>query len=150
MLRQPRPRLTPSAPSLQRLRYIPSYDRIFEVDTIQDSAIDELDYVELGLLCADICGTLDRGTKGKKPDDLSRSVYEAINRLTKLVKSMTHSLGSSLTTVDRRTSAEIQRKVIEQRGGNAVSQNGKDAIAAWRLDLNGTLDALNVRSVVSA
>jgi len=44
--------------------------------------VDEVDYVELGLLCADICRALDRGTNGKKLNELSRSVCEAINLLT--------------------------------------------------------------------
>jgi len=43
--------------------------------------VDELDYVELGLFCADICRVLDQGTNGKKPDELSQSVYGAINQL---------------------------------------------------------------------
>jgi hypothetical protein len=43
---------------------------------------NELDYVDLGLSCADICRALDRGMNGKKLDDLSRSVCEAINQLT--------------------------------------------------------------------
>jgi hypothetical protein len=43
---------------------------------------NELDYVELGLNCADICRALDRGMNGKKLDDLSQSVCEAINQLT--------------------------------------------------------------------
>jgi len=44
--------------------------------------INEPDYVELGSLCADVCRALDRGTNGKNPDKLSRSVYDAMNRLT--------------------------------------------------------------------
>jgi len=44
--------------------------------------INERDYVELGLGCADICRALDRGMNGKKLDDLSQSVCEAINQLT--------------------------------------------------------------------
>ena len=44
--------------------------------------VDEVDYVELGLLCADICRALDRGTSGKKLDELSQSVCEAINLMT--------------------------------------------------------------------
>ena len=43
---------------------------------------NELDYVELGLSCADICGALDRGMGGRKLDDLSKPVCEAINWLT--------------------------------------------------------------------
>jgi len=48
----------------------------------QDSMINEPDYVELGLSCADVCRALDRGTNGKKRDELSLSVYDAINQLT--------------------------------------------------------------------
>jgi len=44
--------------------------------------MNELDYVELGLGCADICRALDRGVGRKKLDDLSQSVCEAINQLT--------------------------------------------------------------------
>ena len=43
---------------------------------------NELDFVEIGLHCADICGALDRGMKGKSLDELSLSVCDAINRLT--------------------------------------------------------------------
>jgi len=49
---------------------------------IQDDMANELEYVELGLECADICRALDRGMDGKKLDDLSQSVCDAINQLT--------------------------------------------------------------------
>ena len=48
--------------------------------------INEQDYVDLGLNCADICRALDRGTNGKRLDDLNRSVREAINQLTTWVE----------------------------------------------------------------
>jgi len=41
-----------------------------------------VDYVELGLACADVCTALDRGLKGKTLGDLSDSVLEAIGQLT--------------------------------------------------------------------
>ena len=44
--------------------------------------VNELDYVDLGLFCADICRALDRGMNGKKLKDLSQSVCDAINQLT--------------------------------------------------------------------
>jgi hypothetical protein len=53
--------------------------------------INEQDYVELGLNCANICKALDRGTNGKRLDDLSGSVCEAINQLTTWVKLAVHS-----------------------------------------------------------
>ena len=42
---------------------------------------NESDYIELGLACANVCKVLDRGMNGKKPDDLSQSVREAIEEL---------------------------------------------------------------------
>lgn len=42
--------------------------------------VNELDYIGLGLSCADICQTLDRGLKGRRSDELNRSVLEAIER----------------------------------------------------------------------
>ena len=44
--------------------------------------INQVDYVELGLACADVCTALDRGLNGKKLNDLNNSVCEAINQLT--------------------------------------------------------------------
>ena len=44
--------------------------------------VNEMDYVELGLACADVCTALDRGLSGKKMDDLNNSVCEAIRQLT--------------------------------------------------------------------
>ena len=44
--------------------------------------VNEQDYVELGLFCADICRALDRGVNGKKLNDLNQSVCDAINQLT--------------------------------------------------------------------
>ena len=48
----------------------------------QDTMANEQDYVELGLSCADICRTLNRGMDGKKLEDLSKSMCDAINQLT--------------------------------------------------------------------
>ena len=47
----------------------------------QDSTANESDYVELGLTCANVCKTLHRGMDGKKLDNLSQSVLEAIEQL---------------------------------------------------------------------
>ena len=44
--------------------------------------VNEGDYVDVGLFCADICKALDRGMNGKKLKDLSQSVCDAINQLT--------------------------------------------------------------------
>jgi len=43
---------------------------------------NKLDYVELSLACADVCSALDRGMKERQANELSRSVYEAIEQLT--------------------------------------------------------------------
>jgi len=44
--------------------------------------VNELDYVELGLSCADICKALERGMNEKKLSDLNQSMCDAINQLT--------------------------------------------------------------------
>lgn len=49
---------------------------------IQDTMINKRNYVELGLACADVCKALDRGTNGRREEELSRSVREAIEHLT--------------------------------------------------------------------
>ena len=43
---------------------------------------NEVDHLELGLSCADICRALERGMDGKKLKDLRKSVCDAINQLT--------------------------------------------------------------------
>ena len=40
------------------------------------------DFVELGKSCGNVCQALDRGLDGKRSDELSRSVLEAIGQLT--------------------------------------------------------------------
>ena len=49
----------------------------------QDTVINERDYVELGLSCADICQALKRGMGEKKLEDLNKSVRDAIDQLTR-------------------------------------------------------------------
>jgi len=44
--------------------------------------INEADYVDLGLACANVCTVLGRGLGGKSLDDLNNSVVEAISQLT--------------------------------------------------------------------
>ena len=41
-----------------------------------------MEYVELGLACAEVCTALDRGLKEKGLDDLNDSVCESIKQLT--------------------------------------------------------------------
>ena len=44
--------------------------------------IHKADYVDLGLACADVCGALGRGMKGRRVNELSQPVFEAIGQLT--------------------------------------------------------------------
>ena len=44
--------------------------------------INKIDYVELGLNCAELCTALDRGLSGRERDELNQSVRDAINQLT--------------------------------------------------------------------
>lgn len=56
------------------------------------------DHVELGLTCANVCRALHRGIDRKELDDLSRSVYEAIEQLTTWVKQAMYPLTMLFTT----------------------------------------------------
>ena len=49
----------------------------------QDKMANEQDCVDLGILCADVCDALRRGTGGRRAEELSESVRSAINRLEK-------------------------------------------------------------------
>ena len=44
--------------------------------------VNRMDYVELGLACAELCTALDRGLSGKRLQDVNSSVREAIRQLT--------------------------------------------------------------------
>jgi hypothetical protein len=44
--------------------------------------VDNMDYVGLGLSCANVCRALGRGINGKKLDEFSQSSYDAANQLT--------------------------------------------------------------------
>ena len=44
---------------------------------------DKQDYVDLGRLCAGVCEALDRGSKGRRLDELSPSTLGTIEQLTR-------------------------------------------------------------------
>ena len=61
---------------------------------------------------------------------------------------------STYRVLDCRTVAEIQNKVVKQSGRNAVSRlfharNDKEALGAWKSELNRILVVFNVRSMRS-
>lgn len=65
-----------------RVSFLPSQLIDSGLKRAKDAMINEMDYVELGLACAEVCAALDRGTRGKKLSDLNDSACEAINQLT--------------------------------------------------------------------
>ena len=54
----------------------------FWLTPTQDSVVREQEFVDLGLFCADVCKSLDRGLNGRQSDELSRSVLDRIEQLT--------------------------------------------------------------------
>ena len=66
---------------------------------MQDFTSNKTDYVDLGLACVEVCEALTRAMKGKKEDDLSPFMIEAVGLLETWVKPMTHSLDGSPTMV---------------------------------------------------
>ena len=59
--------------------------------------VNEVDYVELGLACADLCQALVRGIKGRETDQSSQPVLKAIGQLTTWVELVVHVLNNLLT-----------------------------------------------------
>ena len=117
---------------------------------------NRMDYIELGLACADVCTVLKRGLNGKTPNDLNNSVYEAINQLTKRVTSAIDALSTSLTVLPTwpRAVAGIERNITKQVKRNVTfryhhAKNDKDKIAGWKSDLVRILQVFNVRSIIS-
>jgi len=43
--------------------------------------VDKPDYVELGLICASACSSLNQWANGRRLDELSGPVWEAIEQL---------------------------------------------------------------------
>ena len=80
-----------------RVRFFQFCNNEPRVHMFQDSMINERDYVELGLSCADICTALDRGLNGRRVNELNQSVLEAIQQLTMWVEPAIRTLGGSLT-----------------------------------------------------
>ncbi|KAF9778075.1 hypothetical protein BJ322DRAFT_251217 [Thelephora terrestris] len=97
---------------------------------IRDFMENEQGYVELGKSCYEICTALDLGIDGKKPEDISRFVWVAVDQL--------------LTTV-----AAIQRKVDKLSKLNPIcrflrARTDKGTIADWKAELNRILQIFNL------
>ena len=56
---------------------------------MQDSKANKRDYLDLGRSCVDVCEAIGRALNGRRTDELSRSVLEAIEQLTTWVGSRT-------------------------------------------------------------
>ena len=126
----------------------------FRLTSLQDSVANKQDYLELGLNCADICGALDRGMNGKRPDDFSQSVCKAISQLTMWVKAPVPQFEHCTDDAPdhARAATDIQKNAIKKSGRRHISRlfytkDDKDKIAAWKVELDRILQVFNVRSV---
>ena len=120
----------------------------------QDSTltVNELDFVELGLFCADVCRVLDQGTNGRGRDEFNRSVHGAMDLLRMWVELTSSFLNRPFNDINCRTMTNIQRKLAKWGKRNAVSRrfhanSDKATIASWRLELDKPLQVFKVRSV---
>lgn len=68
--------------NIVRVRFFPVPAGWLLANYRQDSMVNRIDYVELGLFCADVCKALDRGLDGRQEEQFNRSVFEAIEQLT--------------------------------------------------------------------
>jgi hypothetical protein len=118
--------------------------------------VNKADYVELGLACAGVCNALERGMRGRRMNELSRSVLEAIGELTTSVNPAETRFFAqpAYHTLNRRTVADIREGVVKLGKRNVAARlfhakNDKGTIASWRLDLNRILHVFNVGSTGS-
>jgi len=65
-----------------RVRFLLFCDDLPGFTPSQDSMDNEMEYVELGLSCADVCRVLDRAMEGRRLNEVSQSVIGAIEQLT--------------------------------------------------------------------
>ena len=130
----------------------------FRLTFLQDSVANKQDYLELGLNCADICTALVQGMDGKRPEDLSRSVCDAISKLTKWVKAPVPQVDSQYAddAPDHpRAATEIERNAIKKSERSKFSRllhtkDDKNKIVAWKAELDRILHVFNVRPVAFA
>lgn len=117
--------------------------------------IDEVDCVELGLSCADVCRVLYQGMKEAGVDQPNSPALGAIEQLTRRVALTAHTPPDLLRVINRRTVAEIQKHIIK-RGKRSVltrplrAKDYEEAITAWRLELDKIRRIFEVRSFTSA
>ena len=132
-----------------------SRNETFRLTHCQDTMANKQDYVDLGLSCADVCKALERGMGGKKLDDVSKSVCDAINQLTTWVEPAIYiSCSSTYHDLDLRTIAKIQEKVMKRSRRRWISRffrssDDKAAIATWKSELTWILHVFDVCSTSS-
>ena len=129
----------------------------FRLTFLQDSVANKQDYLELGLNCADICTALVQGMDGKRPEDLSRSVCDAISKLTKWVKAPVPQVEQYADDAPDhpRAATDIQKNAVKKSERGHFSRlihtkDDKDKIVAWKLELDRILHVFNVRPVAFA
>ena len=66
-----------------RVGFLPVFLTDCRLKCTQDTMVNQADYVELGLACADVCNALDRGLNGKGFNDLNNTVRRVISQLTR-------------------------------------------------------------------
>ena len=129
----------------------------FRLTYLQDSVANKQDYLELGLNCADICTALVQGMDGKRPEDLSRSVCDAISKLTMWVKAPVPQVEQYADDAPDHPSAatDIRKNAVKKSERGHVSRllhtkDDKDKIVAWKAELDRILHVFNVRPVAFA
>ena len=121
-----------------RVRPIHSAGLSFLFTFIQDSIANKQDYVDLGLICADICTVLDRGLEGRQLNELSKSILGAIEQLTVWVEPLVCGLSSRLTKVSiAEPRLRCRRKSSSRTNGTRSLEYSTRRATRIRLRLGG-------------
>ncbi|KAF9793512.1 hypothetical protein BJ322DRAFT_1103895 [Thelephora terrestris] len=102
---------------------------------IRDSSAKKINYVELGLACADVCRALDRGMHGRQTDQFSLSVFEAIEQLTTTVTAIKEDF-------DRLGERSTMSRTFH-------AKEDKETIVVWKSDLNRILHVFNTELAIN-
>jgi hypothetical protein len=116
--------------------------------------INALDYVELGLFCADICKGPRSGNEWeetRRPRSVGVRCDKSVDDVSWTSDIMV-SGSSTYHALGCRTVAEIHNQVTKKSGRNVVSRlfharNDEETIVVWKSELNRILVVFNVCSV---
>lgn len=102
---------------------------------VRDTMVNEQEYIDLGLFCAEICKVIDRGLDGRRLEELGQSALEAIRQLT-----------TTVAKIQKRVTTHAKRKVLSRF---FHAKRDKDSIASLKQDLGRILQLFHTELLLN-